>query len=97
MLARCAGVVESEGGAVMRDGHWAYLFASIDTATARIVLVSVMSDERPTNVPNRCWAMIGKAWGHSFQEAREKMLQQMQLPYLKWCLPLMPPTVVGKR
>lgn len=64
----------------------AYLFAGIDTATGMVTRVLILSEERPSVIGDQvAWGLLWTTQGHDFADAQAKMLQQLQLPWLRWC------------
>lgn len=68
----------------------AYLFAAIDTATARVVEVRILSDQRPSVIGgSRAWALLHEVSGNDFADAQQNMLRAVQAPWLSWVWPLL--------
>jgi hypothetical protein len=68
----------------------AYLFAAIDTATARVVEVRILSEQRPSVIGGaRAWGFLHEVSGGDFAEAQQNMLRAVQAPWLRWVLPFL--------
>jgi len=70
--------------------HKAYLFAVIDTPSAQVVEVMILSDEKPTiHISTRAYGLLLTTYGDSYDDAQKKMVKQIRAsPYWIWVKPL---------